>query len=246
MHNRPATPGHTKKDPEMDYDYTLIASRLLLAMLAGGIIGLERALHGREAGFRTHALVCVSSSSLLMVLMVFQWQLIPEQYMATARADPTRLAQGIMTGIGFLGAGVIIKEGLSVRGLTTAASIWMTASIGIVIGMGFYYPAFFATGLTVITLSIFRWIENMLPSQTYARFRVRFIREKKTYDEALLRELIAEHQIKSFDASYTLDGEGKFFEYEMTVRSRSTKNFFNLAETLSNLEQVSEFSIIPT
>lgn len=237
---------HTQNDLiEMDYDYALIASRLLLAMLAGGIIGLERALHGREAGFRTHALVCVSSS-LLMVLMVYQWQLVPEQYMYTVRADPTRLAQGIMTGIGFLGAGVIIKEGLSVRGLTTAASIWMTASIGIVIGMGFYYPAFFATGLTVITLSLFRWIENALPSQTYARFRVRFIREKKTYNETLLRELIKEHQIKSFDASYRLEDEGKFFEYEMTVRSRDTKHFFNLAETLTNMEQVSEFSIIPT
>ncbi len=229
----------------MEHDYLLIASRLLLAFLAGGIIGLERALHGREAGFRTHALVCVSSS-LLMVLMVYQWVLVPEQYMETIRADPTRLAQGIMTGIGFLGAGVIIKEGLSVRGLTTAASIWMTASIGIVIGMGFYYPAFFATGLTLVTLSVFRWIENKLPAQTYARFRVRFIREKKTYNESRLRELISEHQIKPFDSSYTLDGEGRFFEYEMTVRSRDTKNFFNLAETLSNMEQVSEFSIIPT
>jgi len=229
----------------MEYDYALIASRLLLAMLAGGIIGLERALHGREAGFRTHALVCVSSS-LLMVLMVYQWQLVPEQYMNTVRADPTRLAQGIMTGIGFLGAGVIIKEGLSVRGLTTAASIWMTASIGIVIGMGFYYPAFLATALTVVTLSLFRWIESMLPSQTYARFRVRFVRERKTYNEARLRELIAEHDIKAFDASYTLDAGGKFFEYEMTVRSRDTGNFFNLAETLTNMDQVSEFSIIPT
>lgn len=229
----------------MEYDYTLIASRLLLAFLAGGIIGLERALHGREAGFRTHALVCVSSS-LLMVLMVYQWALVPEQYMDTVRADPTRLAQGIMTGIGFLGAGVIIKEGLSVRGLTTAASIWMTASIGIVIGMGFYYPAFFAAALTIITLSFFRWIEIALPSQTYARFRVRFFREKKTYNEALLRELIAEHKIKPFDSSYTLEGEGRFFEYEMTIRSRDTKNFHNLAETLTNLDQVSEFSILPT
>ena len=67
-----------------------------------------------------------------------------------------------------------------------------------------------------------------------------------TFNEARLRELIAEHQIKSFDASYTLAGESKFFQYEMTVRSRGTKNFFNLAETLTNMEQVSEFSIIPT
>ena len=112
----------------METDLNLILSRLLLAMLAGGIIGIERAIHGREAGFRTHTLVAVSSS-LLMLLMVYQWQLIPQQYLDTVRTDPTRMAQGIMTGIGFLGAGVIIKEGLTVRGLTTAASIWMTAAI---------------------------------------------------------------------------------------------------------------------
>ena len=97
-------------------------------------------MHGREAGFRTHALVCVSSS-LLMVLMVFQWELVPKEYLDTVRVDPSRMAQGIMTGIGFLGAGVIIKEGLTVRGLTTAASIWMTASIGIVIGKVFQRSA---------------------------------------------------------------------------------------------------------
>ncbi|MCK4586413.1 MAG: MgtC/SapB family protein, partial [Gammaproteobacteria bacterium] len=140
----------------MDADYNLMALRLGLALLAGGIIGLERAMHGREAGFRTHALVCVSSS-LLMVLMVYQWELVPKEFLDTVRADPSRMAQGIMTGIGFLGAGVIIKEGLTVRGLTTAASIWMTASIGIVIGMGLFFPAFLATIITVLTLSVFRW-----------------------------------------------------------------------------------------
>lgn len=152
----------------MELDYGLITSRLMLALLAGGAIGMERALHGREAGFRTHALVCVSSA-LLMVLMVYQWQLVPQQFLDTVRADPSRMAQGIMTGIGFLGAGVIIKEGLTVRGLTTAASIWMTASIGIVIGMGLYFPALLATGMTIVTLSLFRWVENRLPSQIYAR-----------------------------------------------------------------------------
>jgi len=140
----------------MDVDYGLITTRLFMALAAGGIIGLERAFHGREAGFRTHTLVCVSSS-LLMVLMAYQWQLVPQEFLDTIRADPSRMAQGIMTGIGFLGAGVIIKEGISVRGLTTAASIWMTASIGIVIGLGFYFPAILATTITFVTLSVFRW-----------------------------------------------------------------------------------------
>ena len=79
------------------------------------------------------------------------------------------MAQGIMTGIGFLGAGVIFKEGLTVRGLTTAASIWITAAIGILAGIGFYFPVIVATVLTLGTLSVFRWIEAKMPVQFYAR-----------------------------------------------------------------------------
>jgi uncharacterized membrane protein YhiD involved in acid resistance len=81
-----------------------------------------------------------------------------------------------MTGIGFLGAGVIFKEGLSVRGLTTAASIWITAAIGIMIGVGFWFPAVVATVLVLGTLSVFRWIENRMPAQFYAQHVVRFAR----------------------------------------------------------------------
>ena len=228
----------------MDADYSLMAMRLGLAMLAGGIIGLERAMHGREAGFRTHALVCVSSS-LLMVLMVYQWELVPKEFLDTVRADPSRMAQGIMTGIGFLGAGVIIKEGLTVRGLTTAASIWMTASIGIVIGMGLFFPALLATIITVITLSVFRWFEGMIPAHMYAKFSVRFVRGKSHADEEALRLLISQQNIKPFESSYRLIDEGKSFEYEMTIRTRDKINFRNLAQILMEMDDVHEFKITP-
>lgn len=228
----------------MDVDYTLITTRLFMALAAGGIIGLERAFHGREAGFRTHTLVCVSSS-LLMILMAYQWQLIPQEFINTIRADPSRMAQGIMTGIGFLGAGVIIKEGISVRGLTTAASIWMTASIGIVIGLGFYFPAILATTITFITLSVFRWVEDYLPSQTYARFCVRFLRHQDHADEDNLRELLREHNITAFQSSYTLDDEGRYFRYEMTIRTKDGTNFRRLAQSLVEMEDVNEFKIVP-
>ena len=228
----------------MDADYQLMAIRLGLALVAGGIIGLERAMHGREAGFRTHALVCVSSS-LLMVLMVYQWELVPKEFMDTVRADPSRMAQGIMTGIGFLGAGVIIKEGLTVRGLTTAASIWMTASIGIVIGMGLYFPAMLATILTVLTLSVFRWFESVIPVHRYAKFSVRFTRGENQPDESSLRSLISEHNIKAFESSYRLDDEGKSFEYEMTIRTREQLNFRNLTQSLMEMDDVNEFKITP-
>src|SRR4030043_1725843 len=145
----------------MEKEYLPILLHLTLATLAGGLIGLERTYHGRPAGFRTHTLVC-SASSLLMQLTVYQWVLFPDATLETVRVDPTRMAQGIMTGIGFLGAGVIMKEGLTVRGLTTAASIWMTASIGILFGIGFWFAAIVGTAATLLILSGVRFIQNKL------------------------------------------------------------------------------------
>lgn len=229
----------------MEADTYTILSRLLLALLAGGIIGLERAIHGRDAGFRTHALVCVSSS-LLMLLMAFQWQFVPQQFIETIRTDPTRMAQGIMTGIGFLGAGVIIKEGLTIRGLTTAASIWMTAAIGIVIGLGFYEAAVYSTVITVITLSMFRWIESKIPTMKYANLSVRFMRSNKYTDEDSLRELIKEYGIKSFEAGYQLYDHGTSFKYQMTLRTLDMNNFRHLAQRLMDMDDVHEFSITPS
>src|SRR5512134_648077 len=159
----------------MGQDYLVILEHLLVALGAGGLIGFERSYHGRPAGFRTHALVCVASSALMLVTM-YQSHWYPEAFAGRVALDPTRMAQGIMTGIGFLGAGVIFKEGLTVRGLTTAASIWVTAAIGILAGIGFYFPVVVTTLLTLLTLSLFRWIETMMPGQHYAHLEVRFSR----------------------------------------------------------------------
>src|SRR5690606_40311302 len=106
--------------------------RLIAALLAGALIGYERSYHGRPAGFRTHALVC-TASSLLMLVTVYEEQWV-RAAAESVRLDPTRMAQGIMTGIGFLGAGVIMKEGITVRGLPTAASIWITTALRIPCG----------------------------------------------------------------------------------------------------------------
>lgn len=228
----------------MEREYLTILMHLGLAVLAGGLIGLERTYHGRPAGFRTHTLVC-TASSLLMLLTVYQWELLKGMPLETIRVDPTRMAQGIMTGIGFLGAGVIMKEGLTVRGLTTAASIWITAAIGVLIGIGFYFPAVVATLVTLGTLALFRWIEMIMPSHYYARLNVRFKRQE-TPAEPELRELIVQQHFSVANLSYRLQQEGKYFEYQMTVRSQNTDNYRKLAETLTAMDKVLEFEIIPT
>lgn len=228
----------------MEREYLTILLHLGLAVLAGGLIGLERTYHGRPAGFRTHTLVC-TASSLLMLLTVYQWQLLTNAPLETLRVDPTRMAQGIMTGIGFLGAGVIMKEGLTVRGLTTAASIWITAAIGILIGIGFYFPAIIATLLTLGTLSLFRWVETIMPTLYYARLHVRFKRQE-TPAESELCHLINQQDFSVANLSYQLKEEGKFFEYQMTVRTQNKDNYRKLAEILIALDKVQEFGITPT
>ena len=164
-------------DPETLALYKEIARHLLFAMVAGGLIGLERSFHGRPAGFRTHTLVCLASS-LLMLVTLYQGVWFEQDSKGNVTMDPTRMAQGIMTGIGFLGAGVIFKEGLTVRGLTTAASIWMTASIGVLMGIGFYFPAVLATVLTLATLVLLHRVERVVPTHIYAQLTVRFDRLK--------------------------------------------------------------------
>jgi putative Mg2+ transporter-C (MgtC) family protein len=215
---------------------------LVAALVAGAAIGMERSYHGRPAGFRTHALVALASA-VLMVVTVSAGTWFhggPD----TVRVDPTRMAQGIMTGIGFLGAGVIFKEGITVRGLTTAASIWITSAIGILIGVGLWAPAVVATILTLGVLSAFRWIELRLPSYQYAHHRVRFERAHVIPEEGF-RALLHERGFSISDLSYRLTEDGKFVEYRMTIRTSDAKNFHRLAESLWRLEPVREFNISP-
>jgi len=229
---------------EINTDFLKITAHLLSALLAGGIIGLERSFHGRPAGFRTHTLVCLASS-LLMLVTLYQWKWLPGVPLDTVRTDPTRMAQGIMTGIGFLGAGVIFKEGLSVRGLTTAASIWVTAAIGILIGVGFYFPAVMATVLTLGTLSVFRWIEARLPSHFYAHHRLRFEREH-TMSEPQVRQLLESLDFTIANMSYRVSDDGLYFEYRMVIRTHNVQNLSSLANALRQLEGVKAFHISPT
>lgn len=225
-------------------DYLTTATHLLGALLAGAAIGLERSYHGRPAGFRTHVLVCLASS-LLMLVTLYQWQWLPGVPLDTVRTDPTRMAQGVMTGIGFLGAGVIFKEGLSVRGLTTAASIWITAAIGILFGVGFYFPAILATLLTLGTLSLFRWVEARMPGEFYAHHALRFD-DTQVLPEAALRDFLTQQGFAATNISYHRNALERWFEYRMVIRSRRGDSASRLASSLGNLPGLRAFVISPT
>jgi putative Mg2+ transporter-C (MgtC) family protein len=222
----------------------VIAGRVLAAVLVGASIGFERTFHGRPAGFRTHALVCLASSLLMLVTVYPTWWMAVTPTDAF-RTDPTRMAQGIMTGIGFLGAGVIFKEGLTVRGLTTAASIWITAAIGILLGIGFYFAATVGALATLAVLAAFRFIERRLPAEFYAHHSLTFQRGAVMAEEDM-RRLLDAHGFSIANLSYRLSGDGRLFEYGMVIKTRDRRNAEALSEHLRRLPEVLEFRIAPT
>lgn len=228
----------------MDHTDLVIIGRVMGALAIGALIGFERTFHGRPAGFRTHALVCIASA-ILMIVTVYQNQWMTVLEHDAIRTDPTRMAQGIMTGIGFLGAGVIFKEGLTVRGLTTAASIWVTAAIGILVGIGFWFAAVVGAIATLIVLALFRIIEANLPSEFYAHHMLRFARNR-VMDEQEMRKMIGDHGFSIANLASRLVEGGEQFEYRMTIKSRDRNAAEVLSKHLRSLPEVIEFRIAPT
>ncbi|MEA2735592.1 MAG: putative Mg2+ transporter-C (MgtC) family protein [Humisphaera sp.] len=149
------------------------AVRLLMAMFAGGLVGLERELRGRQAGFRTNILVCVGSCLTMIVSISFASRAWPHEANVNMNIDPARIAYGVMTGIGFLGAGTIIKSGGAVRGLTTAAAMWCVAAVGLAAGFGMYTLTAIATLLIVTALWVLDYFEGMVPKWRYRTVVVR-------------------------------------------------------------------------
>ena len=131
--------------------------RLLVAALLGGLIGLEREHHGRGAGLRTQTLVSLGAALAALVSLL---AVSPQ----AAQIDAGRMAYGIMAGVGFLGGGVIIHSGMTVRGLTTAASLWCTAAVGLACGFGMFLPAAACTGIVLATLSLLGKVEQSIPT----------------------------------------------------------------------------------
>jgi putative Mg2+ transporter-C (MgtC) family protein len=213
--------------------------RPLAALVAGGLIGLERSYHGRAAGLRTYALV--SFGSALLVALAEHLMRSPENGLG----DPTRVIQGIVTGIGFLGAGVIVKEGFSVRGLTTAASIWVVSAIGVVTGAGFYFPAAIATALTLTSLTVLRRIEDRIHAQSFVHCRVLFKREQ-IGDEEWLRQLVTQHGFTVTELSYRLDNKAREFGYNFVMWSADPNASRGLAREFLAQPMVIDFRISPS
>jgi putative Mg2+ transporter-C (MgtC) family protein len=179
-----------------------VVGRLVVAAVLGGAIGVEREIRDREAGIRTHLLVALGSG-LFTIVSAYGFHAFLASGDAVVRADPTRIAAQIVTGIGFLGAGAIIREGLSVRGLTTAGSLWVSAAIGMAAGAGWYAAAIATTVLTILALwplrlFAYRMIERVKPEEN------RLIVELKE-GQAVGPLLTAVHDVRHFELRDELD-----------------------------------------
>ena len=165
----------------------IIFMNLAGALALGLIVGYERTYHGRAAGMRTYALVCTASCALTIIAgYPAFWFGGQTGFASTLLPDPTRVIQGVVTGIGFLGAGVIMKEGFTISGLTTAASIWTSSAIGVMVGVGFYGAAILLTCLAAICMTWVSSLENWLPSRPAVAVTLRFASGFRP-DEAALK-----------------------------------------------------------
>jgi putative Mg2+ transporter-C (MgtC) family protein len=165
----------------------LVFLNLLGAMLLGLLVGYERSYHGRAAGMRTYGLVCMASAALVVIVGYPNYWYGGHVTAATATADPTRVIQGIVTGIGFLGAGVIMKDGFSISGLTTAASIWAASAIGVLIGVGFYAAGIMLSVLAAVSMMWVSRLERWLPSHPAVAIVMRFSKGYTPRQEVLAR-----------------------------------------------------------
>jgi putative Mg2+ transporter-C (MgtC) family protein len=173
--------------------------RLLLAILLGGAIGLERESRGRPAGLRTHILVCLGAT--IIMIASTRMAIVSQALPATSRiqVDPGRIAAGVVTGIGFLGAGAIIRIGDLVRGLTTAGCIWFVAALGITIGQGLFALAIVSTILALAVLLALTQVERRIQPVVYRSIVVLAALAQAEAIEQDCRALLAEREIRVQD-----------------------------------------------
>lgn len=225
----------------------LIFANLLGALLLGLIVGYERAYHGRAAGMRTYGIVCMASAALTVFAGYpgYWWGI--HGGMSSAGIDPTRVVQGIVTGVGFLGAGVIMKEGLNINGLTTAASIWASSAIGVLVGVGFY-PA--AILLTLLSASLMMWgakMEAKLPSRRAVGVVVKF-RPGECPPEDLVRETMKLWGYAMADGSMHIISVGDQLSWRFVMvaqkSSPAASSLFELCRLLRALPGAAEVEVM--
>lgn len=229
--------------PVLAYDLSLnfhVLLPSLVGLLCGALIGFERARSGRAAGVRTYALVSMASAMLMAV------SASPDVFASVAGMrgiDPTRAIQGVVTGVGFLGAGVIFREGFDIRGLTSASAIWAASVVGILAGVGLYPAAVLCSLIVTALLSASPTLEKLAPKRKYLHVQVHVQEDRLSEDDLLA--LMHEQECKVLEVFYKKLDDKDGLEFAFTVASGAARCDRALARALSKLEGVTQFAISP-
>ncbi|MDQ3124484.1 MAG: MgtC/SapB family protein [Pseudomonadota bacterium] len=227
----------------MSFDWELVWP-VLAAMTAGGLIGAERTYNGHPAGFRTHILVCLTSCLLMLAAMhqsTWAFSSLPGQ---TVVIDPTRMSHGLLTGIGFLCAGVIFREGFSVKGLTTAASLWVTSAVGVLFGVGMWDLALIGSVATLAVLAVLRLLDAKLPQIGVMDLHLRWTRAAAP-DEAEVRALLTESALKCVQIGHVISSDGQMHEHHIKARGQMPLDIDSVVRRLSARPGLAGFSVLP-
>jgi len=206
-----------------------VISRLVLGTLIGGIIGIERQIHGRPAGFRTHILVCIASVLIMLVSEYYQISSIDSSYV---RIDPGRIAAGALAGVGFIGAGVVLKTGVTIQGLTTAACIWVVSAMGLAIGSGLYLAGIVTFLITILTLSLLRIAERNMPKLIY---RFVDVAADLHADEKQIIAIIEKNGLSIENIDYEQCSDIGIMKFHFTISFYRYRSLKSLVDDLSSL-----------
>ena len=209
--------------------------KLFLAGLLGGVIGLEREVRGRQAGFRTNLLVCLGSALTMVVSAALAERTWSPKGNFNLTVDPGRIAYGVMTGVGFLGAGAILKYDAHIRGLTTAAALWCVAAIGLTVGTALYALAIVATGLVVLALWVLDHFEDALPKRKFRHVTVRVPWNPGSLSE--VSEKFEKLGVEVTGRSFRRTEDLRFADVRVSITYLDTKNYLALESELQRDEQ---------
>lgn len=213
------------------------AFKLFVSMILGGVVGLERKRRGQIAGVRTFALISMGAT-LAMLLSIY----VPQEYLGAKNGDPGRIAAQVITGIGFLGAGAIIQMKGSVRGLTTAAGIWMVATMGMAIGAGLYLLALISTAFILLILVLFERYEQ----KTNLKWESKIIKMKVNgiiTSLAPYKSVLEKHKIHLIDNFVKFDYENNQTVLDFIIISKDNTQFLELFEEIHNKKDIIYISL---
>lgn len=216
--------------------FLTIIIKLFLAALAGALVGMEREKHGRPAGLRTHLLVALASCLMMIISesVYLKYGQIPGT--SILRIDPSRIAAQIIAGIGFIGAGVILKDGMSVRGLTTAACLWLAAAIGMGFGLGLYLPTIVSTVIAISALILLKRLEPYIHKDRYLTFRVETDQGIDIYPQ--LEEIFLRYKMIVTDVSCSLQPRSGEMHYKFILTQHRKRMGRELSLTVAALNGV--------